>query len=218
MALRSRKRPTAPVTVAGTARVDRRTKDLIPRLQRGEIAVIKHRDLDRVAADGLIEAGAAAVINCDHSVSGRYPNMGPLRVVSAGIPMLDLVDPALMDEVQEGDVLTVDGDEIRRNGEVIPLELTLGITRMGGEVLVNAFLHDISRRKADELALRAANARHVAQADVERLSAQLAEFAADIGDGALHAADATEQELTAQTVQLERELAAAQPKALEAAP
>jgi uncharacterized membrane-anchored protein len=123
MALRSKKRAVVPSEVVGTARVDRRTKDLIPRLQRGEIAIIKHRDLDRVAADGLIEAGAAAVVNCDHSVSGRYPNMGPLRVVGAGIPMLDLVDPALMDEVQEGDVLTIedrpDGAVIRRNGELL---------------------------------------------------------------------------------------------------
>ena len=36
------------------ARVDRRTKNLIPRLQPGEIAVINHEDLDRLAADGLV--------------------------------------------------------------------------------------------------------------------------------------------------------------------
>lgn len=43
---------------------------------------------------------------------------------------------------------------LRRNGEEFPLELTLGITRVGGQIVVNAFLHDISRRKADELALK----------------------------------------------------------------
>ena len=57
--------------------VDRRTKDMIPRLQAGDIAVINHRDLDRVAADGLIEAGVVAVVNCAPSISGRYPNGGP---------------------------------------------------------------------------------------------------------------------------------------------
>jgi diguanylate cyclase (GGDEF)-like protein/PAS domain S-box-containing protein len=43
---------------------------------------------------------------------------------------------------------------LRRNGEQFPLELTLGSTRVGGQRLVNAFLRDISQRKADELALR----------------------------------------------------------------
>ncbi|MFN8028595.1 MAG: putative cytokinetic ring protein SteA [Acidimicrobiia bacterium] len=90
-----------------------------PRLQSGEIAIIKHRDLDRVATDSLIEKGAAAVVNCDESVSGRYPNGGPIRVVNAGIPLLDRVDPEVMDLVQEGDVLTIEGDEIRRNGELL---------------------------------------------------------------------------------------------------
>jgi uncharacterized membrane-anchored protein len=36
----------------GPAGVDRRTKDLIKRLEGGEVAVIDHADLDRVAADG----------------------------------------------------------------------------------------------------------------------------------------------------------------------
>jgi len=119
MGLRSRKRSRAPAEITAVARVDRRTKDMILRLQSGEIAVIKHRDLDRVAADGLIEAGVAAVLNCDHSVSGRYPNGGPIRIVNAGIPLLDQVDPELMDVVHEGDVLTIDGNEIRRNGELL---------------------------------------------------------------------------------------------------
>ena len=66
-----RNRGSEPGTVTGRARVDRRTKDLVKRLQPGEIAVIKHRDIDRVAADGLVEAGAVAVVNADSSISGR---------------------------------------------------------------------------------------------------------------------------------------------------
>ena len=38
---------TAPPGLAGTARVDRRTHALIPRLRPGDIAVIDHLDLDR---------------------------------------------------------------------------------------------------------------------------------------------------------------------------
>ena len=81
--LRLKKQPET-FAVQGVARVDRRTKDMIPRLQEGEIAIINHRDLDRVAADGLIEKGVVAVVNCAQSISGRYPNGGPIRVVERG--------------------------------------------------------------------------------------------------------------------------------------
>ena len=74
---------------AGVARVDRRTKDLVPRARRGDIAVIDHEDLDRVAAEGLVAAGVAAVVNASASISGRYPNLGPLILIEAGIPLLD---------------------------------------------------------------------------------------------------------------------------------
>ncbi|HLM17393.1 MAG TPA: putative cytokinetic ring protein SteA [Acidimicrobiia bacterium] len=117
--LRLRKQSDAPFATQGTARVDRRTKDMIPRLQGGEIAVINHRDLDRVAADGLIEAGVVAVINCSQSISGRYPNEGPIRIVQSGIVLIDGVDPAFMDAVHEGDVLSIEDGEVRRTGELL---------------------------------------------------------------------------------------------------
>ena len=44
---------TAP-GVAGTARLDRRTKNLTKRLRPGDIAVIDHVDIDRVSADALV--------------------------------------------------------------------------------------------------------------------------------------------------------------------
>lgn len=116
---RLRKRTDVPFAIQGVARVDRRTKDMIPRLQTGEIAVIKHRDLDRVAADGLIEAGVVAVINCSPSISGRYPNGGPIRIVQAGITLVDDVGVEFMDTVVEGDVIRVEDGEIWRNGELL---------------------------------------------------------------------------------------------------
>ena len=117
--IRLRKQTDAPFAIQGPARVDRRTKDMIPRLQAGEIAVINHRDLDRVAADGLIEAGVVAVVNCAQSISGRYPNGGPIRVVQAGILLLDDVGVELMDAVHEGDVLRIEDGELWRDGEVL---------------------------------------------------------------------------------------------------
>src|SRR5919201_130259 len=49
---------TATVTaIRGTARLGRRTKDLVKRLGPGDIAVIDHRNLDRIAAEELIASG-----------------------------------------------------------------------------------------------------------------------------------------------------------------
>jgi uncharacterized membrane-anchored protein len=110
-------RPTA--TVIGAARIDRRTKDLIKRLQPGDVAVINHRDLDRVAADGLVEARVAAVVNAGESISGRYPNGGPIRVVQAGIPLVDRAGEDVLDRLREGEQIRVDGAEIWRGDEVI---------------------------------------------------------------------------------------------------
>ncbi|MFZ4585492.1 MAG: putative cytokinetic ring protein SteA [Acidimicrobiia bacterium] len=98
------------VVVTGPARLGKRTKDLVRRLRRGDIAIIDHEDLDRVAAEGLVEAGVAAVVNCSPSISGRYPNLGPQVVVEAGIPLLDLPDAAVFDGVAEGDAITIRSD------------------------------------------------------------------------------------------------------------
>ncbi len=106
-------------TVTAVARVGRRTKDLAKRIAPGEIAVIDHKDLDRVAAETLIEANVGAIVNAAPSISGRYPNMGPLLVTAAGIPLLDNVGTQIMDRVVDGAVITIDGDELRMRGESI---------------------------------------------------------------------------------------------------
>ncbi len=93
-----------------------RTKDLTRRLQPGEIAVIDHADIDRVAAEGLIGAEVGAVLNAARSITGRYPNGGPIRLVEAGILLVDDLGPDLMTTVEEGDVLVVDRDGTVRRG------------------------------------------------------------------------------------------------------
>jgi uncharacterized membrane-anchored protein len=106
------RRAEAVAPVSGPARVDRRTKNLIKRLQPGDVAVIDHEDLDRVAAEGLVEARVSAVINASKSISGRYPNVGPLLVAAAGIPLVDGVGPEIMEQLSEGQSVRVDAEEI----------------------------------------------------------------------------------------------------------
>jgi uncharacterized membrane-anchored protein len=106
-------------TVTAPARVDRRTKELLKRVRPGEIAVIDHADVDRVAAEGLIQAGVAAVVNASASFTGRYPNLGPLLIARAGIPMVDEVGSGLLDQVGEGDDLRVVDGEVWRGDELV---------------------------------------------------------------------------------------------------
>ena len=101
-------------TVSGSARLGRRTKLLVRHLAHGEIAVIDHRDIDRVSAEELIAAGAAAVLNCKPSSSGTYPNLGPQLLVEAGVLLVDLPDDSLFKELSDGERIVVHGGEVRR--------------------------------------------------------------------------------------------------------
>ena len=101
---------------SGVVRVDARTKKLTKRLQPGEIAVIDHTDLDRVAAEALVECGASAVLNASPSISGRYPNLGPEILLDAGIPLVDDLGPDIM-RLHDGQRITVEDGSVRVEGK-----------------------------------------------------------------------------------------------------
>jgi uncharacterized membrane-anchored protein len=124
------RRRSTPVEgeISGRARVDKRTKDLLVRLNPGEIAVIDHADIDRIAAEGLVQRQARAVINASKSSTGRYPNLGPLLLCSAGVHVIDDAGPEVM-KISEGArlivrddrVLRADGSEVAR-GTILTIE------------------------------------------------------------------------------------------------
>jgi len=91
--------------------VDARTKRLLSRLHPGEIAIIDHEDLDRVSAEGLISRQVGAVVNASRSSTGRYPNLGPLLLRTAGIPLLDEAGPAVM-QLIEGTRVHLEGSTL----------------------------------------------------------------------------------------------------------
>ncbi|WP_166972449.1 putative cytokinetic ring protein SteA [Brevibacterium atlanticum] len=110
---RHRENTTAPDRFGpAPARLDRRTKDLTKRLQPGDIAVIKHADIDRISAEALVACRPIAVINADKSISGRYPNLGPGIIVDAGIPLIDAAGAEIFDAVGEGEELSIDGNTV----------------------------------------------------------------------------------------------------------
>ncbi|HVV21605.1 MAG TPA: putative cytokinetic ring protein SteA [Pseudonocardiaceae bacterium] len=88
--------------VIGVARVDRRTGDLLRRVGPGDIVVFNQIDLDRRTADALVAAEVAGVVNASASISGRFPNLGPEILVSAGIPLIDNVGTGALHDIKEG--------------------------------------------------------------------------------------------------------------------
>ncbi|MFI5496539.1 putative cytokinetic ring protein SteA [Actinoplanes sp. NPDC051859] len=149
-----RTRSVEPGAVAGTARLDRRTKRLVGRLRPGDIAVVDHVDIDRVAADSLVAVGVAAVLNVKPSISGRYPNLGPEVLVQAGIVLIDNLGEEIFDQLNEGDVISLDNDTVLRDDKPIASGL---------------------RQDAESVAKAMADAR-------EGLSVQLEAFAANTMD------------------------------------
>ncbi|MFP5225655.1 MAG: putative cytokinetic ring protein SteA [Actinomycetota bacterium] len=102
---------------SGTARIDRRTKNLLHRIRSGEIAVIDHEDLDQAAAEGLVQRSVAAVLNARASVSGTYPNAGPMVLERAGIPLVD-VGPEILATLKDGDEVSIAEDGTVERGGV----------------------------------------------------------------------------------------------------
>jgi uncharacterized membrane-anchored protein len=101
------------------ARVDRRTKRLVSRLAPGDVAVIDHEDVDRVAAESLVQAAPIAVVNASRCITGTYPNVGPLLLAAAGIPVLDGVGVEVLDALAEGTVVTLEGDRLLVGTDVV---------------------------------------------------------------------------------------------------
>ena len=129
------------VEYSGPARLDRRTKRLTQRLSSGDIAIIDHTDLDRVSAEELLESGVRVVVNVADSQSGRFPNPGPLTLVRGGIRLIDAPGAPLFDSITDGELLTVRGASLFRNGTCLatgtamsPEGLALSLAEQQGRV------------------------------------------------------------------------------------
>jgi uncharacterized membrane-anchored protein len=101
---------TTSLPVEGTARLGARTKHLVKRLQPGDVAVIDHVNVDRIAAEELISSGVAAVLNASPSSDGKYPNAGPLMLARAGIRLVDAPAAPIFDLLRDGEQVRIDGE------------------------------------------------------------------------------------------------------------
>ncbi len=105
--------------VVGPVRLGKRTKDLVKRIELGEIAVIDHADLDRIAAEDLAASGAVAVINVAPFSTDRYPNVGPLILARAGVVLVEVAGASLFDMLDRGDIVELDGGDVLLAGRTL---------------------------------------------------------------------------------------------------
>jgi len=147
--------------LTGTARVERRTKVLLPRLRPGDIAVLDHLDLDRTTAQALVDARVSAVLNLSPFLSGRYPALGPPLLAEAGILLVDRLEGA--GRIGDGarvrvhdEVVYVDDEAVAMGREVGPDLLVdeMDHARSGLGTQLETFTHNSTeflRREADLL-------------------------------------------------------------------
>ena len=150
---------SALVEHTGTARLGKRTKELVRRLNPDDIAIIDHTDLDRVSAEELVESGVRVVVNVGESQSGRFPNPGPLTLVRSGVRLIDAPGADLFEQVHDGELLTVRGAGLYRNGtclaagrvlEAGELERTLADQRSRVTQALEAFADNTMRYLREE--------------------------------------------------------------------
>ncbi|MBI4744661.1 MAG: hypothetical protein HY776_07595 [Actinobacteria bacterium] len=103
----------------GYARLDKRTKNLIKRLKSTDVAIISHDDLDKVSAEMLVESKVKVVVNARPSISGCYPNSGPIILCSAGIHLIDNVGEAIFDKLRSGSKIKIEDNKIYKKDELI---------------------------------------------------------------------------------------------------
>lgn len=116
-----------PAGLSGRAMLGLKTKELVPLLGASAIPIINHENIDRVAAESLVEAGVGAVVNAAGCSTGHYPNLGPLVLARAGVCILDNVGPKVFDRVKDGDVVEVRGEELYREGELVAVGTALNL-------------------------------------------------------------------------------------------
>lgn len=121
MKLPSRHRTTPEMPgIVGRARVDRRTPNLLARLQAGDVAVLHQPDLDATTARALLQRNVVAVVNTAAFIGGSYPTLGAQLLSDAGVILIEATTTqaaAIQDgaeiRVHEGAVHSADTELMR---------------------------------------------------------------------------------------------------------
>ncbi|MDD9267545.1 putative cytokinetic ring protein SteA [Paenibacillus sp. GCM10023248] len=113
------------------------TKVLLRDLPPGRIVVLRHRDLDEVIAQELIDQKVKAVVNCQETMSGAFPTHGPLMLLQQHIPVWEADGEAFEAFTPEAEIEIYE-DRILVEGRVIPCsaftrEKWIGLQQLANE-------------------------------------------------------------------------------------
>lgn len=137
--------------VTGTARVDKDVDRLLRRVGPGDIVVLDVLDLDRMTADGLVDAGIAGVVNASPSISGRYPNLGPEVLVANHITLIDNAGPEVFKKIKDGAKIRLHDGAVYAGDR----QLVHGVERTDEEIA--DLMHDAKTGLVDHLEAFAGN-------------------------------------------------------------
>lgn len=88
-------------------------------MKLGDIALIAHKDLDEIAATSLVEKKVKAIINTEPTISGKYPNQGPIILLESGIPIYEVSDSEIFHHIEEGEVIEIENGKMFCGDEVL---------------------------------------------------------------------------------------------------
>jgi uncharacterized membrane-anchored protein len=120
--------------VLGTARVGERTSALLPRLRYGDVVVLDHVDLDSDIASALVNAKVAAVVNASPMISGRYANLGPEVLATAGVMLVDHIGPQGLAAIPDDAMVRVHGGTVYVGEEPVAIGRELDIETIRAEM------------------------------------------------------------------------------------
>lgn len=102
--------------VTGKACGDRCTKMLLQRINKNQIAVIKHRGLDLVAAQELKNKRVRAVINCERTIDGYRGIEAVKYLLKNSIGIYEARDEKLIDALSGMEDVCIYGNKLYLNG------------------------------------------------------------------------------------------------------
>ncbi|KGG81410.1 hypothetical protein Y919_00160 [Caloranaerobacter azorensis H53214] len=100
------------MSVKGIVKKDKKTKRLIYKLKPGDIALLSHEDIDEIAAEALIKSRVRCIINTEKTMTGYYPNKGPLKLLENGIPIYETDDKNIFNIVEDNKIIEIKNNKI----------------------------------------------------------------------------------------------------------
>jgi uncharacterized membrane-anchored protein len=117
MQTRQRRRPG--ILWEGIVRKGPSTKQLLRSIDPKQIVLIKHENVDEMAATGLIDAKVKCIINAAETMTARYPLSGPKLLLDKGIPILEIRESDF-EALRDGEAIRIDDEYIYFSDTRIP--------------------------------------------------------------------------------------------------